>query len=170
MMRRIIFLALALFLFTLLYRSGRLNAQNVNPLLDAKGSANGLEVSDYRKVRVSIEKLPEDARKIGLTEERIRTECELRLWQAGLESVPPSGRSERLYVNINVVSSAFNIDLEFKRKVFFEVKETLYVDYGITTWSWGTTGMHGGNPEYIVQSLDGLLHEFLNEYLKANLK
>lgn len=170
MMRRIIPLTLALFLFTLLYRSGWLNAQSVNPLLDARGSMNGLEVSDHRKVRLSIEKLPEDAMKMGLTEERIRTECESSLRHAGLEPVPPGGRSERLYVNINVVSSAFNIDLEFKRKVFFEVKETLYVDYGIATWSRGTTGMHGSNPEYIVQSLDGLLHEFLNEYLKANLK
>ena len=42
-------------------------------------------ITNYRKLGVLIAKLPEQGKRIGLTEERVRQECELSLRQAGLE-------------------------------------------------------------------------------------
>ncbi|MGD0626389.1 MAG: hypothetical protein ABSB32_16930 [Thermodesulfobacteriota bacterium] len=133
-------------------------------------SLNGLETSDYRKVVVVIENLSEDAINIGLTQERIRTKCELRLRQAGLEPLSRlNEKSECLYINIHVVGFAYHISLEFRRLIYFDAGMISYRTVS-ATWKIGATGTHGRDPESIIQGLDGRLDNFLNEYLKANSK
>lgn len=164
--KQILFLS---FSIMVILSSQVLSAENISsPFLRAKFSLNGLETSNYKNVSLLIESLTEDAEKIGLTEERIKTKCELRLRQSGLN--PSSDRRfEHLYVNISVVSQALNIRIDFKRPVLFEVGKKRYRKMA-STWCESITGTHGDNPEFIIQSLNELLDMFLNEYLKANSK
>ncbi|OGB66083.1 MAG: hypothetical protein A2Y94_09345 [Caldithrix sp. RBG_13_44_9] len=77
--------------------------------------------------------------------------------------------SEYLYVNINVVKSAFNILFVFNRLVYLESGGKIYHTPGFT-WYTGRSGTHAGDYNYIMQSLEEMLEEFLNEYLKVNQK
>jgi hypothetical protein len=105
---------------------------------------------------------------IGLTEERIRTRCELRLKQYGLKPVPVSDQiPEFVYIGIHVVGLAYHTWVEFGRPVVFNSGNALYKTSG-KTWFRSETGTHGGDAEFIIRGLDSLFDEFLNEYLKAN--
>ncbi len=146
------------------------NAQ-MNPALDSsKPSLNGLETSDYKRVKLGIEQLNEAAKRIGLSEERIRTRYALRLREYGLEPVPVSDQIPQfVYIGIHVVGMAFHTWVEYGRPVVFDSEKTLYTASG-KTWFRSETGTHGADPEFILHGLDGLFDEFLNEYLKANSK
>ncbi len=70
-------------------------------------SKSGLETANYKHVAVVVEGLPADARRIGLTKDRIRTRVELRLRSAGLTPGNDFSKNETsLYVNVNVGASA----------------------------------------------------------------
>jgi len=147
-----------------------LNAQEQPAVLDSKPSLNGLETSDYKKVRIGIEPLNGAAKIIGLTEEGIRTRYELRLRQYGIEPVSTSDQTpEFVYIGIHVVGTAFHTWVDFGRPVVFNSGKTWYKTSG-KTWFRSETGTHGGDAEFILQGLDSLFNEFLNEYLKANSK
>jgi len=147
------------------------NAQQFSPLfLNAKPSQNGLEVSDYRKIAIIVESLANSAKKIGLTQERIQTECESRLRQARLLVVPTGSRSKFLYIMVHVVGNAYIMEINFNRIVLFEVEKTRYIHSGATTWRRLATGLHRDDPEYMMQCLDDGLDDFLKAYQKANAK
>jgi len=147
-----------------------LKAQEQPAVLDSKPSLNGLETSDYKKVRIGIEPLNEAAKRIGLSEENIKARYELRLRQYGLEPVSPSDRkSEFVYIGIHVVGTAFHTWVDFGRPVVFNAGKASYTTAG-KTWFRSETGTHGGDAEFILQGLDSLFNDFLNEYLKANSK
>ena len=162
-------LVISLFVFFVIINHELLNAQDFyNLAKKSKISVNGLEISDYKKVRIAIE-IQDKAGKIGLTEERVRTRCELRLRQAGLQPAVSEDLLDCLVIRIHVLSNAFAVILRFHRGVLFEVKGTPYFIVA-PTWDHSGTGVHGNDPEYIIQALDGSLDAFLNEYLKANVK
>lgn len=147
------------------------NAQQFSPLfLNAKPSQNGLEVSDYRKIAVIVESLAESAKKIGLTKKGIEGECESRLRQARFFAVPTGSRSKFLYIMVHIVGNAYIMEMNFNRIVLFEVEKTRYIHSGATTWRRLATGLHGGDPEYIMQCLHEGLDDFLKAYQKANAK
>ncbi len=138
--------------------------------LESAPSLNGLEASDHRKLHLRIEIQRSDIDRIGLTEERIRAKCELRLRQAGLEPIPsttPSGDS--LEITVFIIGSAFHVEMQFIRDVLFEANGRSYYTTA-STWQEGGTGTHGKDPEYIIRRLDECFDSFLNEYLKANVK
>ena len=163
-------LILLISLFNLGLSLQMLNAQEQPAVLDSKPSLNGLDTSDYKKVRIGIEPLNGAAKIIGLTEESIRTRYELLLRQYGLEPVSTSDpKPEFLYLGIHVVGTAFHTWVDFGRPVVFNVGKASYTAPG-KTWFRSETGTHGGDPEFILQGLDSLFNEFLNEYLKANSK
>jgi len=130
-------------------------------------SKSGLEVSDYKKVNLSF--IAEGIDKINLKEERIKRTCELHLRQAGLEPIPFTSASEVLFVRVNVVGMAFDVRLQYYRSVFFPVDNKLYSNFA-NTWERKFLGTHGLDSELIFRALDELLDDFLNEYLKANVK
>jgi len=139
-------------------------------------SDTGLEIIDHENVFVLVEAVGEDARRIGLSSNRIESRVKIRLRQVGLRPVESYERRDAsyLYVNINIIGTAFSINLSFIRDVFFyedsEVSvgtEGLYKSRA-TTWRDGGTGTHANNPEYIISSLDGYLDQFLSDYLDAN--
>lgn len=132
----------------------------------------GLESSNYKKLEILVEGLPSDARKIGLTRKQIETKCELRLRQAGIipTDITDPYKGVALCVSISVVNQAFSIRLSLNRLVYFEVMEKFYSKNLVPTWESEILGTHGGKSRLIIDSLDGLLDKFLNEYLKVNQK
>ena len=131
-------------------------------------SLNGLEDSDYKKVglRIYLEKDKSVDSLPGLTEERIRTKCELRIRQAGLEPVLEKFNYLAVLISTNS-AGAFAIQLRFERWAVFGAKGTTYGVFA-PTWISAGFGNHLGQGEVIINSLDGHLDKFLNEYLKAN--
>jgi hypothetical protein len=165
----LLFLSIATFSFQLTY------GQQFSPLfLNARFSKNGLETSDYKKMVVLIEPLTKDARKIGLTKERVQRKCELRLRQAGLEIVPAGSRPEYLNININIrdveICRTFSIFMEFIRPVLFEAEGNRYMKLNASTWKSETHGVFGNDPEHIIDALDKYLLSFLGKYEEANSK
>lgn len=73
-----------------------------------------------------------------------------------------------LYVNINVVSTAFSIGVSFTQGV------QSFGGYGrAATWETGTAGTHGGDgggDKFLLSTLQGKIDKFINEYLKVNQK
>jgi hypothetical protein len=127
----------------------------------------GLEVADYRNVPLVIEHLPEDAARIRLSDGRLINRTELRLRTGGLRPAQHEG-DHFLYLKVNVVSSAFTIDLEFKRPVSFTLADgRRYNKIGIV-WNATVTGTHANAPDYILNTLDTLLDRFIHEYQRAN--
>lgn len=161
-------LVLSLFLSSITFSFQLTNAQeNTDLSLHAKESQNGLEIYNYKKVNIRIMGLDEDAKRIGLTRERIQSKCELRLRQAGLD--PAIRISPYLRISVNVVGSCFNLSIQFWRNIYFIADDNWYQILG-ATWSYEINGEHGGIPESIIGAIDKCLDKFLNEYLKANLK
>jgi hypothetical protein len=163
-------MVLALLLLCSFFGLQSVNAQDfLSVALKSKSSLNGLEDSDYKNVRVFIKIIGNEADKIRLTEDRIRTKCELRLRQVGLTPIPCEEPYECLAINVHVYGNAFRYGIQFHRIVLFYAQETTYSKRA-TTWEKNGLGLHGGDPEFIIQSLDGPLDDFLNQYLKANAK
>jgi hypothetical protein len=130
-------------------------------------SGNGLEKANPAQLNTMIEELPKEAEKIGLTQNKIQANCELKFRQHGIEPTDTTSRNTYLYVECNTVGNAFHIELQFERPIEFIAEKKIFVMTG-TTWTRGITGLHGGKSEYVTQMLNQLLDIFLNEYLKAN--
>jgi hypothetical protein len=134
-----------------------------------KYSFNGLEVENRNgPLKLIIEKLSQDASRIGLTKDRIKTKCELRLRQAGI-GISSETLANTLYVNINVGRKAFSCSLEFRRLVNYTVGKIQYETIA-TTWQDGGHGLHGEDSKYTINFLDELLDKFLNDFLATNVK
>ena len=131
-------------------------------------SRNGLEVDSNESISISIE-FSDNYKMVGLSKTRLQTKCELRCRQAGIK-IDIEAINLLLDLNVTVLQEgAFSVRLEFVRHVLFTVGK---VKYWVTTatWSNGFVGIHGNDPEFIVGSVDQLLDNFLNEFLKANPK
>lgn len=123
------------------------------------------------KFSVVIEGLTEDAKKIGLTKERLRTVTELRLRKEGMIITGPSDDPDIpvVSVNVNVVNTAFNVELCIKELIEIQRKSSPVLCI-VVTWGVGRTGTHGNDSEFVVFSLSKCLDRFLNNYYKANPK
>ena len=132
-------------------------------------SLSGLEAADFKRVKVVVNVRDKGSPFGEAFKEKIRTECESRLRQAGLEPVPQKDTGEYLRVNLGVLSRTMAINLDFMRFVAFSAEEKIYTAEA-STWESGTFGTHGNKEELVISSLDGRLDLFVKEYLKANLK
>ena len=118
--------------------------------------------ADCGPMQLTVEKLSEDAKKIGLTEESIQAAAESRLRSARLYSTEAD---QYLYINVNVVDVAFSARLEFNKVVSDPLSgERLYA----TTWNSSSTGAHAGDSGYILSSVSRHLDRFLVEFLRVN--
>lgn len=115
-----------------------------------------------RPIYLLVEELPPDAAAIRLTEERVSTLAESRLRAARLfaeESL------QYLYVNVNVSGRAFNVAVGFYKRLWDPSSD----EFGSTrTWGSGSTGTHGGDGGYIMQTISEHLDRFVLEYLRVN--
>ncbi len=118
-----------------------------------------------RPLQVVVEDLDDDAKKIGLSEQRVHTAVEARLWAARLYTKSYQEADwASLYVNINVVSSAFNINVKYRKRTTDK-----YGEGGrAMTWSTGGTGTHGRDADDVLSGLSEHVDIFLAAYLRAN--
>ena len=136
--------------------------------LNTSPCRSGLEVSDYRKLKIRIELMPADNEVIGLTQKKLQTTCEVRLKQAGIE--PVDQKDECLYVKVDSVREAYTISIRLLRTILFKKNGSVYRKYGAPTWQKNIIGLHRGNVRYVFEGLDSVLDDFISEYLKANSK
>ena len=136
--------------------------------LKADPCQSGLEVSDYRRLRIYVEELPANTEVACLTKRELQTKCELRLRQAGIE--PVADKDEYLSVKVDLVRGAYAMSVRLVRPILFRTNEIVYRKPGAGTWKREIVGYHGGNARYIIEGLDSLLDDFISEYLKANSK
>ena len=130
-------------------------------------SETGMERSKPKQLNFLVGELSKDAEKIGLTRDTIRTKCESRFKQSGLEPVVSDSAKEFLFVGCSVAGKTFTINLQFERIVEYKAGPKKYFMLG-TTWFKGWSGTHGGNIDYVLRGLDDLITSFLNDYIKAN--
>ena len=115
---------------------------------------------------LTVEKLPDDAAAIGLTEDAIEVAVRSRLRAARLYSEDYHETAwSHLYVNVNVVDSAFGIGVEYRKDVK-DLATTL--ELPATTWDRGSAGTHGQNPNFILSNVVQYADAFIDEYLRVN--
>lgn len=127
-----------------------------------------LENGGVLETRVVVEGLSEYAKKTGLSEESIQNCVELQLRKNGIK--PVANPSVVFYVNVNVVGSAFNVCVSYKRLVFYlDAFKKLYYTVA-DVWHRNSTGIHGGDSGYILEAVREQVDMFSNGFLKANGK
>ena len=145
-----------------------------SPILLADGSApSRATLKGIDSVGVVVEVLPEGAKTLGLTEEMIRNDVELKLRLAGLGVVSkreitnlPGGTY--LYVNVTVTKGtlASSIDLELVQDVRLERNGQ---SIPATTWSVGRVAANE-NAQEIRDDIKDHVDNFLNAWLSVNPK
>lgn len=108
-----------------------------------------------------------DAEKIGLTRTAIINAAESRLRSAGIYTDKPVNIPHFLYINVNVLGSAFNAEISLHKML--HDSRTRLNGYA-TTWDHSITGTHGQNRGYILSSVSSLIDHFLVEYFRVNEK
>lgn len=130
-------------------------------------STTGLESENGNKICVLADIQSKNSNNLELTENDVLNKIELKFRSVGIEPSNNIYMDGCLIVKIFVVGQAFNVSLEFSRWVSIRTNKKIYLSKG-TTWSHSTTGTHGGNSSYILDSVGELADYFLNAYLKAN--
>ena len=121
--------------------------------------------NNCRPMLLVVEGLKDNAAEIGLTKERLQVTAESRLRSARLYTEDAlAARFSRLYINVNILTSAFNVSVAYSKIVTDE--------FGLqgvaTTWDGGGVGTHGRESNYIVSNLSESLDTFLAAYLRVN--
>lgn len=129
------------------------------------------DVSAYDRFRLWTDCLPlelyvyleDEENEVDLTKEDIEIAVRSRLRSARLytETAVPD-----LVVTVTVVGPAFGINLFLNK--FFSDSYYSKEDGFATTWESGATGTHGGNGNFILQSVSQYTDRFIDEYLRVN--
>jgi hypothetical protein len=119
-------------------------------------------------VAVVIEDLRAAATEVGLTEEAIRTDVELKLRLAGMRIDPAA--SEYLYVNVNVVTfgRAAGIEVELDQPVKL-ARNPSSMSLSAATWSIGSV-LTTPTAQAIRDRVKDQVDMFLNAWLSVNPK
>jgi len=139
-------------------------------------SAYPLKGIDKEGIEIEVDKLSEDAIKLGLTIDRIRTLTELRLRREGIKINKES--TFKLNINVHVGGYAFRISLRMYAFVllirdYYEIymDDTLPVTpFFAPVWISGSYGTYDKGLDFILSALEAEIDEFLNDYYKANPK
>lgn len=126
---------------------------------------------------VVIEPLDADARNVGLTEDQLRADVELRLRKAGVQISDNS--TSFLYVNVTDFRSAacggiyaLDVEVKFNRIATIDIGKGVMSIEALTAWSKGLLATEP--PRDFVTSarriVADLCDQFLNDYLAANQK
>jgi hypothetical protein len=141
---------------------------------DDKHSRPSLKGLKKLIVVVQIEKpVSDDFKKVGLTEERIRTGIELKLQEAKIdvvytENVPSDTPILHVEVNgsrRNGKTFSFLIEVELWQKSF--LKRDLQIEVMAATWSAGVFGL--GSASKIADDVMGWINSTMDTFVKAYL-
>jgi hypothetical protein len=99
-----------------LWPAERWNPPHVEGLFsNANPCQSGLEVSDYRRVRICVENLPATSDVVRLTRKKLRTKRELPLKQEGVE--PVDGKDGYLSVKVDLVRGVYAMSMAWVRPI-----------------------------------------------------
>jgi len=125
-------------------------------------------------VSVLVESLPEGAKVLGLTDQTIKTDIELKLRLAGVRvvTIEESFRVPgfpHIYARVNLTdgAEAADIDLELLQNARLERNGELAI--GVRTWVTGTLIEHP-NAQVLRNTLKDAVDQFLNDWLSVNPK
>jgi len=124
-------------------------------------------------VAVVVESLDDDAKKIGLTEEAIRTDVELKLRLAGMRIVTQDDLltlpgAPYLYVSVTVLPpEAGCISVELNQSAV--LRRNGESAFGVTTWSVGSVRVNP-SAQGIRNAIKDEVDTFLNAWLSVNPK
>jgi hypothetical protein len=108
----------------------------------------------------------------GLTEQAVRTKCELRLRQTGFKVLDQVQLGERLaYLTVSIEmmeQGMFGITLSFNRPIAFENEDKKYHMIA-STWQDFRFG-YATIPTTVLDLLNEMMDSYLNEHFKANPK
>jgi hypothetical protein len=132
----------------------------------------GLEAETAHTVWIMQPRVRDDTARLLLSEARLRSRAELHLRQSGLTVAEPRTESERLnspslLIKVHIVGGSFHVAVDFVRNVTYSVEGTSYLIPAIT-WGYDSSGTHGGDANFVINSLERLLDEFVREYRAAN--
>jgi hypothetical protein len=130
--------------------------------------SNSFALKGIKAIFVLVQDLPQKAEGMGLTTARIKTATVSKLRGEGISVPDYSETDPYLYININVVSQAFSVEVSLREKVV--ISRAKSITCRAATWSNSVTGVHGGDPILIIEGLHYVLDAFLNDFHKANPK
>ena len=120
--------------------------------------------NNCQPVYLVVENVNEDAKRIGITRERVENSVELRLRSANLFTSDKSGDTY-LYVNVNIVGASYSVSVSFNKWVYDPIAAS---PGPAITWHVALTGIYPRGTETILASVSRLVDKFLVEYLRVN--
>ena len=115
---------------------------------------------------LTVEPLPEDADKIGLTKDEIETAVRSRLRGARIYSDRRGEDLPILHVQVSVFKNTFAAIIQYNKIV--EDHASKLTNYATTWHTTGSIGTHGGSSDLVMHAINGEIDEFIDEYLKVN--
>lgn len=149
------------------------SAQANGAPLTAQGLDQG-NVKGLKSLGVLIEALPDGAKALGLTEDMLQTDVELKLRLAGLRVLPMKQAeavpgSPHIYVAVNLTddSVAASIDVAIHENATLERNGHFAI--AVDTWTKGITVEHP-TADGLRERVKDLIDAFLDDWLAANPK
>lgn len=123
-------------------------------------------------VSVLVESTGADEKAIGVTWEGLTDTTEVALSRNNIEVLTPAQRLSirgrpRLYLNVNVLRSAYSISLRMDEGVRSERSPSTVIG-GATIWEKSALGFHGGDAQVIRRHVEKLVDAFAQDYREAN--
>jgi hypothetical protein len=131
-------------------------------------SREGASLAGWTEIGLVVEALNSEAAALGLSEQQIRSQTELRLRQDGLTISETAGG--RLYVHVGLVAGK----LGYSGVVQLQFVQRVTLRNGSRNWgsTWDRGRVMGGPPgdlrDHVSRLLDDLLDIFINDWLAAN--
>lgn len=117
-------------------------------------------------MKIVVENLGDEATRLRLTKDRLRSAAESRLRAANLhEEGGDDGDGSYLYVRVGVSRRAFVLDLQYRKLVTDLASEQMFA---APTWDEQVFGTHGGDVLTVTALLSELLDDFMADYLRVN--
>ncbi len=118
---------------------------------------------DCEPMGLVVENLHKDAVDIGLTKDTITVAARSRLRSARLYQ---AGRGVPfLAISVNIVGAAHGILVTYSKWVHDRASG---LSRGASLWDSASTGTHGGDPHYVLSSVNQHVDRFIDEYLRVN--
>ena len=119
-----------------------------------------------KSINLTVEGMSDPATAIGLTVEAIEIAVRSRLRAARIYEDRANEASSFLYVNVVVVSPAFNVSVHYLKDVEDSVTN---LHFSASTWFTSVTGTYGSTgSDYILSSVSRHTDRFIDEYLRVN--
>jgi hypothetical protein len=129
----------------------------------------------FNTLKVLVESLKPEMERLGLTEEQIQTDVEIKLRKTGFNV---KGKDQiffpliYLYINLQSIHSdsglvTYNLETSLEQEVLLDRNKT--IDTIASTWSTSVTGNVGrNNVRQLRDVISDQVDEFINNWLKAN--